>query len=159
MGGGLASGVQPDDPGSLPSGPGLSVQVPGHRLLLHRAHEHDPVDVPATQRGQRRRRGGRRRAAELRSHGEVGDEGPFGDLHVEADALSLGGRVEHRAPDGGVDEARRDPALHPVALDGDVISTDGLARPPWGEGGDQGFLIDSALSLFIILRLDRLILA
>lgn len=64
--------------------------------------------------------------SDLGSHGEVGDEGPLGDLDVEADALGRGGRVDHRAPDGGVGEARRDAALHPVALDGDVISTDGL---------------------------------
>lgn len=62
----------------------------------------------------------------LGSHGEVGDEGSFGDLDVEADALRLGARVDHRAPDGGVGEAGGDPALHLVALDGDVISTDGL---------------------------------
>lgn len=65
---------------------------------------------------------------ELGSHGEVGDESSFGDLDVEADALGFGARIDHRAPDGGVGEARRDPALHPVALDGDVISTDGLRR-------------------------------
>lgn len=62
------------------------------------------------------------------SHGEVGDESSFGDLDVETDALGFGARVDHRAPDGGVGEARRDPALHLVALDGDVISTDGLCR-------------------------------
>lgn len=60
------------------------------------------------------------------SHGEVGDEGSFGDLDVEADALGFGTRVDHRAPDSGVSEPRRDAALHLVALDGDVIAADGL---------------------------------
>lgn len=48
----------PDDPCRLPSGPGLSVQVPGHRLLLDRAHKHDAVHVPAAQgcKGQNLRR-------------------------------------------------------------------------------------------------------
>lgn len=63
-----------------------------------------------------------------RSHGEVGDERPFGDLDVEADALGFGARVDHRALDGGVGEARRDAALHLVALDGDVLPADGLPR-------------------------------
>lgn len=63
-----------------------------------------------------------------RSHGEVGDERPFGDLDVEADALGFGARVDHRALDGGVGEARRDAALHLVALDGDVLSADGLPQ-------------------------------
>lgn len=62
------------------------------------------------------------------SHGEVGDEGSFGDLDVEDDALGLGAGVDHGAPDGGVGEAWREAALHLVALDGDVISTYGL----WG---------------------------
>ncbi len=62
----------------------------------------------------------------LGSHGEVGDEGSFGDLDIEADALSFGAGVNHRTPDGGVGEARRDPTLHLVAFDCDVISTDGL---------------------------------
>lgn len=63
---------------------------------------------------------------ELGSHSEVGDEGPFGDLDVEANALGFGSRIDDGALDGGVGKAGRDPALHLVALDGDVISTDGL---------------------------------
>lgn len=62
------------------------------------------------------------------SHGEVGDERPFGDVHVEADALRFGARIDHGALVGGVSEAGRDAALHLVALDGDVVSTDGLCR-------------------------------
>lgn len=65
---------------------------------------------------------------DLDSHGEVGDESSFGDLDVEADALSFRARVDHRAPDGGVGEAGSDAALDLVASDGDVISTDGLCR-------------------------------
>lgn len=60
------------------------------------------------------------------SHGEVGDESLFGDLDVEADALGFGARVDHRAPDSGVGEARRDAALHLVAFHSDVIATNGL---------------------------------
>lgn len=90
-------------------------------------------------------------AVEPGSHGEVGDEGPFGDLHVEADALSLGARVDHGAPDGGVDEARGDPALHLVALNGDVISTDGLARPPGGVRGEP-FCSLSINRCFLLIR-------
>lgn len=63
---------------------------------------------------------------DLDSHGEVGDESSFGDLDIEANTLGFGAWIDHRAPDGGVSEARRDPALHLVALDSDVISTDGL---------------------------------
>lgn len=62
------------------------------------------------------------------SHGEIGDESLFGDLNVEADALGLGARVDHRTPDNGVGEARRDAALHLVAPDSDVISTNSLGR-------------------------------
>lgn len=68
---------------------------------------------------------------ELDAHGEVGDESSFGDLDIEANALGFGTWIDHRAPDGGVSEARCDPALHLVALDSDVISTDGLW---WCEG-------------------------
>lgn len=64
----------------------------------------------------------------LGSHGEVGDERSFGDLHVEGDALSFGARVDHRAPDGDVSKARRDAALHLVAPDRDVLATHGLDR-------------------------------
>lgn len=39
----------PDNACCLPSGSGLSVQVPGHRLLLDGAHKHDAVHVPETQ--------------------------------------------------------------------------------------------------------------
>ena len=74
------------------------------------------------------------------SHSEVGDEGPLGDLNVEADALGLGAGVDHRAPDCGVGEAGGDAALHLVALDGDVIAADGLQRVGgWGYiGGGDG---------------------
>lgn len=60
------------------------------------------------------------------SHGEVGDEGSFGDLDVEANALGIWTRVDHRALDRGVAEPRRDAALHLVALNCDVITPDGL---------------------------------
>lgn len=60
------------------------------------------------------------------SHGEVGNESLFGDLNVEADALGFRTRVDHRAPDGDVGKAGRDAALHLVAPDRDVISTNGL---------------------------------
>lgn len=56
------------------------------------------------------------------SHAEAGDEGVFGDPDVEVEGLVPGARVDHRAPDGGLGEARRDPALHLVAPDGDAIS-------------------------------------
>jgi len=113
----------PDDARRLSSGLGLGVQVPGHRLLLHRAHEYDAVHVPATERrvktvcpyerpvgagtpgghwrghrgdtrgtpgGHWRGHRGDTGGDTGGSHGEVGDEGPLGDLHVEADALRLG---------------------------------------------------------------------
>ncbi len=56
------------------------------------------------------------------SHGEVVNEGSFGDLHVEADALGGGAWVDHRALDCGVSEPRRDSALHLIALNCDVIA-------------------------------------
>lgn len=45
---GVTAGPVPDDAGRLALGSGLGVQVPGHRLLLHRAHERDAVHIPAT---------------------------------------------------------------------------------------------------------------
>lgn len=51
------SGSAPDDARCFVSGSGLSVQFPGHGLLLHRAHERDAVHVPATgKRGSNRAR-------------------------------------------------------------------------------------------------------
>lgn len=62
----------------------------------------------------------------LLSHGEVINEGPFGDLYVEADALRILARVNHGALDCGVNESRRNPALHLITLNSDVISLDSL---------------------------------
>lgn len=56
------------------------------------------------------------------SHGEVVNEGLFGNLHVEADALGFGACVDHRALDCGVSEPQRDSALHLIALNYDVIA-------------------------------------
>lgn len=142
--------VVPDDARCLASGSGLRVQVPGHGLLLHRAREDDPVHVPAkeTPTGQKshlREAVGPPPFLPRDSHGEVGDERSLGDLDVEADALGFGARVDHRAPNGGVGEARGDAALHLVALDGDVIAADGLCRMA------DGFTISNYLTLDLLV--------
>lgn len=50
------------------------------------------------------------------SHGEVGDEGSFGHLHVEHDGLRLWGVVHQFALDHGVGHARRDRGPDFVAI-------------------------------------------
>ena len=59
---------------------------------------------------------------EKHSHGEVGNEGPFGDLHVEHDILRLWGVVHHFALDHGVGCAGSDSGLDLVAIKSYLIT-------------------------------------
>ncbi len=115
----------PDNAGCFSTSSCLSVKVSRHCLLLHWANECDPIDIPEKQPPVTRE-------VDvflcvfvsvwMLSHGEVVNEGSFGDLHVEADALGGGAWVDHGALDYGVSEPRRDSALHLIALNCDVIA-------------------------------------
>lgn len=54
-------------------------------------------------------------------HGEVGDEGSLGQLHLEGGLLHSFGPVDHPAGDDRVGKSGRDLGVHGEAVDADVI--------------------------------------
>lgn len=76
----------------------------------------------------------------LLSHGKVVNKGPFGDLYVEADALSIWARVNHGALDCSVNESWRNPALHLITLNSDVIALDSLQDIYRAQYTNQSFM-------------------
>lgn len=63
-------------------------------------------------------------------HGEVGDEGSLGQLHLEGGLLHSFGPVDHPAGDDCVGKSGRDLGVHGEAVDADVI----LDREGGGDG-------------------------
>lgn len=96
------------------SGSLYCLQVEHTHLTSERGHRGDGVAVLGWGRELRRRAG-------RHLHGEIGDEGFLGQLHLEGNFLHSVSSVDYTAGDNRVGKSGRDLGVHSEAVDVDII--------------------------------------